>query len=148
MICWFAGPMGLTTCRPSVCCSKYFFFIFFHRLRALKTLYFHFCNFVKNKNWKGFCEEFARFYEKKIILGTSDAWSMSRLSHRASEPAFCIVDGFYDCTVKTSSYVQKYRPYYSFLISISILAMTYVIKQYFLCLQLYCKKVRKISHHF
>ena len=37
-------------------------------------------------------------------------------------------------------YVQKYRPF-SFLISISILARTYVRKQYLLYLQLYCKKV-------
>ena len=30
-------------------------------------------------------------YEKKI-LGTSDTWSTSRLSHRPSEPAYYIVD--------------------------------------------------------
>ena len=29
---------------------------------------------------------------KKKILGTSDAWSTSRLSHRLSEPAYYIVD--------------------------------------------------------
>ena len=28
----------------------------------------------------------------KKILGTSDAWSTSRLSHRPSEPAYCIAD--------------------------------------------------------
>ena len=32
-----------------------------------------------------------RNYEKKI-LGTSDTWSTSRLSHRPSEPAYYIVD--------------------------------------------------------
>ena len=36
-----------------------------------------------------FAKNFARNYEKKI-LGTSDTWSMSRLSHRPSEPAFHI----------------------------------------------------------
>ena len=29
---------------------------------------------------------------KKILLGTSDAWSMSRLSHRPSDPAYFIED--------------------------------------------------------
>ena len=42
--------------------------------RALKTLYFHFCKVMKNKNnnWI-FAKNFARNCEKKIILGTSDA---------------------------------------------------------------------------
>ena len=39
-----------------------------------------------------FAKNFARFYEKKIILGTSDIWSTSRLSHRPSEPAYYILD--------------------------------------------------------
>ena len=30
--------------------------------------------------------------KKKIILGTSDTWSMTRLSHRPSEPAYYIED--------------------------------------------------------
>ena len=30
--------------------------------------------------------------KKKIILGTSDAWSMIRLSHRPSDPAYYIVN--------------------------------------------------------
>ena len=29
---------------------------------------------------------------KKIMLGTSNAWLMSRSSHRPSEPAYCIED--------------------------------------------------------
>ena len=32
------------------------------------------------------CPKSTRNYEKKIMLVTSDAWSMSRLSHRPSEP--------------------------------------------------------------
>ena len=39
-----------------------------------------------------FAKNFARFYEKQIILGASDAWSMSCLSHWSSEPAYYIVD--------------------------------------------------------
>ena len=39
-----------------------------------------------------FAKNFARFYENKIILGASDAWLISRLSHRPSEPAYYIVD--------------------------------------------------------
>ena len=60
-------------------------FIISHRLRALKTLCFLFCNSI-------FAKKIAGFYEKKIILGTSDAWSTSRLSHWPSEPAYYIVD--------------------------------------------------------
>ena len=40
--------------------------------------------FFKWKNKK----HFARNCEKRIILGTSDAWSTSRLSHRPSKPAY------------------------------------------------------------
>ena len=41
---------------------------------------------------KGFeCPNSIRNYKKKI-LGTSDSWSTSRLSHRPSEPAYHIVD--------------------------------------------------------
>ena len=38
------------------------------------------------------CPKSIRNYEKKIMLGTSDTWSTSRLSHRPSEPAYYIVD--------------------------------------------------------
>ena len=37
------------------------------------------------------CPKSIRNYEKKI-LGTSDTWSTSHLSHRPSEPAYYIVD--------------------------------------------------------
>ena len=39
-----------------------------------------------------FAKHFARNYEKKIIPGTSDAWSMSRSSHRPSDPGYYIED--------------------------------------------------------
>ena len=66
IIRWFAGPMGQTTSRTSVWRLKYFFFfIIFYRLRALKTIYFHFCNFIKKYIDSVFAKNFARFYEKK-----------------------------------------------------------------------------------
>ena len=37
-----------------------------------------------------FAKIFARNYEKKIILGTSDTWSMSPLSHQPSNPVYYI----------------------------------------------------------
>ena len=39
-----------------------------------------------------FAKNFARKYEKIIILGTSDAWSMSQSSQRPSNPAYYIED--------------------------------------------------------
>ena len=39
-----------------------------------------------------FAKIFARNYEKRYILGTSDAWSMSLLSQRPSTPAYYIKD--------------------------------------------------------
>ena len=39
-----------------------------------------------------FAKNFSKNYEKKIILGTSDAWSMSRSSQRTSNPAYYIED--------------------------------------------------------
>ena len=39
-----------------------------------------------------FAKNFARNYEKKIILWTSDAWSMSSLSQRPSDQAYYIED--------------------------------------------------------
>ena len=55
-------------------------------LRALKTLYF--CKVIK-KIERIFAKNFAKNYEKKIILGTSDAWSMRRSSH---QPSNIIID--------------------------------------------------------
>ena len=75
--------------------SIFFFHNFFIDL-GHTTIYLHFYNFIeKNKrmNWKGFfTKNFGKIHEKKIILGTSDAWSTSRLSHRPSKLAYYIVD--------------------------------------------------------
>jgi hypothetical protein len=49
------------------------------------------------------CKEFCKKLRKKIILGTSDAWLMSRLSQRATEPAYYIVDcRIFELDLKTS----------------------------------------------
>ena len=71
------------------------------RLMFQVLLFFH--NFFQNSFQKSFQFIFLnknlkkvlsalRNYEKKIMLGTSDSWSMSRSSHRPSEPAYYIVD--------------------------------------------------------
>ena len=52
-------------------------FYTFYRLRALKTLYFYFCNFIKkNKkiNWKDFCKEFCKKSWKK-----NNTWNIRQL---------------------------------------------------------------------
>ena len=41
---------------------------------------------------KGFLLRVWQGFMKKKILGTSDTWSMSGLSHQLSEPAYYIVD--------------------------------------------------------
>ena len=38
------------------------------------------------------CPKSIKNYEKKYVLGTSDAWSTSPLSHRPNEPAYNIVN--------------------------------------------------------
>ena len=37
-----------------------------------------------------FAKNFARNYEKKIILGTSDTWSLSHWSQQSSDPVYYI----------------------------------------------------------
>ena len=54
---------------------------------ALKIFYFIFCNFIK----KGFLQRILQDFMEKKILGTSDAWSTSCLSHQPSKPAYHIV---------------------------------------------------------
>ena len=44
-------------------------------------------------NIKSFeCPKSVRYYEKRIMLETSDTWSMSRSSHRPSKPVYYIED--------------------------------------------------------
>ena len=46
---------------------------------------------MKNK-LKGFLQRIWQDFMKKIILGTSDAWSTKRWSHWPSEPAYYNLD--------------------------------------------------------
>ena len=64
---WLSQNLNLIENKTAICWLG---------LRALKTLYFY---IYKNK-LKGFLQEIM----KKIILGTSDAWSMRQSSHRPS----------------------------------------------------------------
>ena len=57
LVCWSDGTSDSLTKRL----TKYFFFIISYTLRALKPLYFHFCNVIKRfflNDWKGLCIEF------------------------------------------------------------------------------------------
>jgi hypothetical protein len=88
--CLDDGTNDLST--KSLMFQVLFSLILFYRLRALKTPYFYFCNFIKKKIEMIFAKNFARNHEKKIILGTSDAWLTIRLSHRPSDPAYYFVN--------------------------------------------------------
>ena len=61
------------------------FFIICDRLRALKILYFYYKKIEKLFETI-FAKNFARKYETKIILGTSDAWLVVHLDKRTSVP--------------------------------------------------------------
>ena len=51
-------------------------------------------NKQKKMNWKDFCKAFFKKLWKKIILGTSNAWLMSRSSNRPSDPYILNIVGF------------------------------------------------------
>ena len=70
LVCWADGTNDSSTKRLMF--QVFFFFIISYKLRALKTLYFHFCNFIKKLIERVFCN-FARFYEKK------NTWNIRRL---------------------------------------------------------------------
>ena len=85
-----AGPMGQMNRRPSVWCSKYFFFSWFlaEFFAKIPTIYlFIFLKNTKIKIKSFECPKSIRSL-KKIMLGTSDAWSTIRLSNRHSDPAW------------------------------------------------------------
>ena len=54
-----------------------------------------------------FAKIFVRNYEKEIILGTSDAWLMSRLSQRPSDPAYYIEH----CQISTLTHTLYFGMY-------------------------------------
>ena len=62
-------------------------------LRALKTFYF--CKVIKKNTkleLKAFLQRILQEIVKKIILGTSGAWSMRQLSNRPSKLVYYIED--------------------------------------------------------
>ena len=79
--------------------------IFFHNFlqnslkKSFQFIFLFSYNFTKIKIKTFECPKSIRNCEKKILLGTSDAWSMSCLSHRPSEPAYYIEDSqiFFVC---------------------------------------------------
>ena len=79
---------------PSVWSSKYYFFFIISCKILCKNRFnlfsYFFYNFTKIKTFE--CPKSIRNYEKKIMLGTSDTWSLSRLSHRPIDPAYYIED--------------------------------------------------------
>ena len=70
---WVAWTIGQTNCRPRVWCS---FFHTFYRFKALKTLYFYFCNSIKKweNKFKGFLQRILQDIMKK-----DNAWNIMRL---------------------------------------------------------------------
>ena len=56
---------------------------------------------------KGFLQRILQEIMKKIILGTSDAWSMRRSSHRPSDPAYYIKDCPISNTIGAKTFLLK-----------------------------------------
>ena len=90
IIRWVAWTIGQTNRRPSVWCSKYYFFHDFLQ-NSLQKYFQSICLFflkntkIKVKSFK--CPKSIKSL-KKIILGTLDAWSTIRLSNRPSDPGW------------------------------------------------------------
>ena len=84
---WVICPSNQASEVPSI-----IFFIISYRLRALKTLYFYFCKFIK-KNWNDFCKEFCR-----KLWQINNTWNIRHLfdesfipaTQRTSEPVYYI----------------------------------------------------------
>ena len=91
IIRWFAWPMGLVNQAfdvPSIIFSFTKFFKILCKNQFNSICFFFLWNY-KNK-FKSFeCPKSVGNYEKKI-LGTSDAWSISCLSHWPREPEYYI----------------------------------------------------------
>ena len=101
LVRWADGTNNSSTKRLT--CQVYFFLISY-RLRALKTLYIHFCNLkkkikkIKKINWEGFCKEFFK------ILWKKNALNIRRLVHDLFVPSaqrtsvlFYRLTNFYIC---------------------------------------------------
>ena len=75
---WFAGSLGQMTCRPSVWCSKHYFFNF------LELGHFYLCKFIKRiRKWIEMI--FANLYEKKYLEHQTLAQRISVIYCRLSD---------------------------------------------------------------
>ena len=90
IIRWDDGSLGQMTHRSSIWCSKHYFFKLL--LGHSKSLFLFLWSYKKIKiKLKRFLQRILQEIMKKM-LGTSDTWSMSSLSHRTSDPAYYIED--------------------------------------------------------
>ena len=80
------------TSRPSVWCSNYYFFLIITCKIHCKYGFNFFNEFTKMKIKSFERPNSIRNYKKKIMLGTSDTWSMINLSQQTSEPSYYILD--------------------------------------------------------
>ena len=98
MLRWVAGTTGQLNHRPSVWCSKYyFFFIISWKILCKKpfnSFYYFFYKITKLKIKSFECPKSIKSI-RKIILGTSDSWSTIRLSHcNATQRNILLIDGY------------------------------------------------------
>ena len=84
-----AGPMGQMNRRPSVWCSKYYFFMISCKILCKKAFNSFYYFFYKITKIKLMSFEYSKSIKsvKRIILGTSDTWSTIHLSCHPSDPA-------------------------------------------------------------
>ena len=102
---WYTGLLGCwvvgrTTDQPSVWCSKYDFFHNFSQ------------NSLQKSKLKSFeCSKTIRNYKRKTIVVISDAWLMSCLSNRSSNPAHydkdCLISTSYKLTRREKRLLGK-----------------------------------------
>ena len=76
--------MGQTNRRPRVWCSKYYFLYTFYRLRALKILYFYFCNLIKNSENK--LQGFLQRILQEILKKNNSTWNIRCLVDNSFVP--------------------------------------------------------------
>ena len=109
--------LGRWSHQPSVWWSKYYFdrLKIKHWVAGLDLGHSKLFIFVKlyikkeKEIERIFAKNFARNYEKKIILGTSYTWSMRRSSHRPSDQAYYIED----CRMFIPSIISSQNVLYS-----------------------------------
>ena len=87
VIRWLAGPMGQTTRRPSVWCSKYYFF-FHNFLQILKKSFnLFFYNFTKIKIKSFECPKSKPATHCFISIYQNNTWTIRCLGDETIDPA-------------------------------------------------------------